>query len=153
MAVTRIAANAPVGERVFDFPKKQQVQLPDLKALFRKSMPTRSSGQAEGKLRGTRYEEETEYDKTGKITKRDIKEYSFFYLDGSEISTLTKKDGQPLSEEEQQKENEKTQKEIKDIQKAHEKKEVKEEKAKEEGKEGKDDDDVGIGLSCVSASS
>jgi hypothetical protein len=57
---------------------------------------------------------------------------------------LTKKDGQPLSEEEQRKENEKTQKEIQDIQKAHEKKEAKEEKAKEEGKEGKNDDDVGI---------
>src|SRR5580700_3263700 len=67
-------------------------------------------------------------------------------LNGDEVSTLTKKDGQPLSDDEQRQENEKTQKEIKEIQKNHDKKEVKEANAKEEGKEKKDkeDDDVGI---------
>jgi len=145
ISVTRVAVNEPVGERVFDFPRKSQVQLPDLKALFKEiDANQKSIDKLKENYAGTRSEEETEYDKTGKINKREIKEYSFFYLDGSEISTLTKKDGQPLSEEEQRKENEKTQKEIKDIQKDHEKKEAKEEKAKEEGKEGKDDDDVGI---------
>ena len=33
--VTRAAVNEPIGERVFDFPRKSQVQLPDLKALFK----------------------------------------------------------------------------------------------------------------------
>ncbi|MGC2390331.1 MAG: hypothetical protein WA621_13120, partial [Candidatus Acidiferrum sp.] len=61
-----------------------------------------------------------------------------------EISTLVKKDGKPLSDEEQKKENEKTQKEIGDIQKREAKKDAKDEKAKEEGKKDKDDDDVGI---------
>ena len=145
ISVTRVAVNEPVGERVFDYPRKSQVQLPDLKALFKEiDANQKAIDKLKENYAGTRYEEETEYDKTGKITKRDIKEYNFFYLDGSEISTLTKKNSQPLSEEEQRKENEKTKKEIKDIQKAHEKKEAKEEKAKEEGKEKKDDDDVGI---------
>ena len=145
ISVTRAAINGTVGERVFDFPKKSQVQLPDLKTLFKEIDDNQKAiDKIKENYAGTRSEEETEYDKAGKVTKHDLKEYSFFYLDGDEISTLTKKDGQPLSDDEQKKENEKTQKEIEDIQKRKEKKDAKEEKAKEEGKEEKDDDDVGI---------
>jgi len=147
IAVTRAAVNATVGERVFDFPKKSQVQLPDLKALFKEIDDNQKAiDKIKENYAGTRAEEETEYDKTGKVTKHELKEYSFFYLNGDEISTLTKKDGKPLSDDEQRNENEKTQKEIQDIQKRQDKKEAKEEKAKEEGKdqEKKDDDDVGI---------
>jgi hypothetical protein len=32
--VTHAAINEPLGERVFDFPAKSQVKLPDLKKLF-----------------------------------------------------------------------------------------------------------------------
>jgi hypothetical protein len=121
------------------------VQLPDLKALFKEIDGNQKAiDKIKENYAGTRAEEETEYDKTGKVTKHEQKEYSFFYLNGDEVSTLTKKDGKPLSEDEQRKENEKTQKEIQDIQKKAEKKEAKEEKAKEEGKEKKEDDDVGI---------
>jgi hypothetical protein len=147
IAVTRAAVNATVGERVFDFPKKSQVQLPDLKALFKEIDDNQKAiDKIKENYAGTRAEEETEYDKTGKVTKHELKEYSFFYLNGDEISTLTKKDGKPLGDEEQRKENEKTQKEIQEIQKREDKKEAKEEKAKEEGKdqEKRDDDDVGI---------
>ena len=80
---------------------------------------------------GTRSEEETEYDKTGKVTKRDVKEYTFFYLGGNEISTLMSKDGKPLVEEEQKKENDKTQKEIREDEA---KKQAKEAKEKGSGK-------------------
>jgi hypothetical protein len=73
-----------------------------------------------------------------------VNEYNFFYFNGDEVSTLVKKDGKPLSDVEQKKENEKTQKEIADIQKREAKKEAKDEKAKEEGKKDKEDDDVDI---------
>ena len=145
IAVTQAAVNGTVGERVFDFPKKSQVQLPDLKALFKE---IEANQKAIDKLKenyaGTRSEEETEYDKTGRVSKREQREYFFFYLDGDEVSTLVKKDGKPLSDQEQKKENEKTQKEIERIQKRETKKEAKEEKAKEQGKEEKDDAEVGI---------
>ena len=146
IAVTRAAVNGSVGERVFDFPKKSQVQLPDLQALFKEIDDNQKAiDKIKENYAGTRNEEQTEYDKTGKVTKHEVKEYSFFYLNGDEISTLTKKDGTPLGGDEQRKENEKTQKEIQEIQKNQDKKEAKEEKAKEEGKEKKDDDDdVGI---------
>ena len=145
VAVTRAEVNGAVGERIFDFPKKSQVQLPDLKALFKEIDENQKAiDKLKENYAGTRSEEETEFDKTGKISKRELHEYTFFYLSGHEVSTLVKKDGKPLSEEEQKKENEKVQKEIRDIEKRDAKKEAKEEKAKDEGKEKKEDDDVGI---------
>ena len=136
ITVTRTVVNGTVGERVFDFPKKSQVQLPDLKALFKEIDDNQKAiDKIKENYTGTRAEEETEYDKTGKVTKREAKEYTFFYLDGDEISTLISKDGKPLGEEEQKKENEKTQKEIRE----HEKKD-----AKDKEKVKKDDDDPGI---------
>jgi hypothetical protein len=151
ITVTRAVVNGTIGERVFDFPIKSQVQLPDLKALFKEIDENQKAiDKIKENYTGTRSEEETEYDKNGKISKQERKEYTFFYLNGEEISTLVKKDGKALSESEQNKENEKTQKRIEEIQKKQAKKEAKEEKAKEEkakqekadgeGKEAKEDD-------------
>ena len=144
IGVTRIVINGTIGERVFDFPIKSQVKLPDLKALFKE---IDDNQKAIDKLRenyaGTETEEETEYDSGGKVKKKEIRESTFFYLDGDEISTLVKKDGKPLGADEQKKENEKTQKRIEEHQKRKAKKEAKEEKAKQEGKSN-DSDEPGI---------
>jgi len=143
--VTRAELNSTVGERTFDFPIKSQVKLPDLKALFKEIDDNQKAiDKLKENYAGTRVETETELEKDGKVKKTEVSEYTFFYLNGDEISTLVKKDGKPLSPEEEKKENEKTQKEIADIQKRQAQKEAKEEKAKEEGKKQKDDDDVGI---------
>src|SRR5208337_4764966 len=124
--VTRAAVNETVGERVFDFPKKSQVQLPDLKKLFEEiDANQKQIDKIKENYAGTNVEEETEFDKTGKVTKTEAKEYTFFYLNGEEVSTLAKKDGKPLSDDEQKKENEKTQKRIEEIQKNEKKKEAK----------------------------
>jgi hypothetical protein len=144
IVITRAVVNGAIGERVFDFPKKSQVQLPDLKALFDEiDQNQKAIDKLKENYAGTRSEEESEYDKTGKITKRELRESTFFYLNGHEVSTLVKKDGKPLGEEEQRKEAERVKKTIENLQKQETKKEAKEEKAKEEGKEKKDDD-VGI---------
>lgn len=145
VAVTRAAINETVGERVFDFPMKSQVKLPDLKQLFEEiDANQKQIDKIEENYAGTQVEEETDYDKNGKITKKEVNEYTFFYLNGDEITTLVKKDGKLLSEEQQKKENEKARKHIEEEQKEEKKKEAKEEKAKEEGKESKDKDDPGI---------
>ena len=145
ISVTRAVVNGTVGERIFDFPKKSQVQLPDLKALFKEiDQNQKSIDKLKENYAGARAEEETEYDKSGKVSKREQREYTFFYLYGNEVSTLVKKDGKPLSEEELKKENEKTRKRIEELQKGEAKKQAKEEKAKEEGKKEKDDEEVGI---------
>ena len=143
--VTRVAINEPIGERVFDFPIQSQVKLPDLKKLFEEiDANQKQIDRIKENYAGTQVEEETEYDKAGKVTKKEVKEYTFFYLDGDEITTLVKKEGKPLSDDEQKKENDKTQKRIAEIQKKEKKKEAKEEKAKEEGKEPKENDEPGI---------
>ena len=147
ITVTRVGVNETIGERVFDFPMKSQVKLPDLKKLFDQiDANQKQIDKIKENYAGTRVEEETEYDKTGKITKNQANEYTFFYLNGDEVSTLVKKDGIPLSEDEQKKEDEKTRKQIAEIQKDQKKKEEKDAKAKEEGKQEKDDEEPGIEL-------
>ena len=143
--VTRVAINEPIGERVFDFPMKSQAKLPDLKKLFEEiDANQKEIDKIKENYAGTQVEEEYEYDKNGKVSKKEVNEYTFFYLNGDEITTLVSKNGQPLSDEEQKKENEKTQKRIESEQKKEKKKQEKEEKAKEEGKESKDSEDPGI---------
>src|SRR5882724_412260 len=141
IVVTRAAVNGTVGERVFDFPKKSQVQLPDLKALFKEIDDNQKAiDKLKENYAGSQSEEETEFEGDGKVKKHEINEYTFFYLNGDEITTLVKKDGKPLSDAEQKKENEKTQKRIEEHQKRAAKKEAKEEKAKEEGKNDEKDE-------------
>ncbi|HKO05080.1 MAG TPA: hypothetical protein VJW51_10040 [Candidatus Acidoferrales bacterium] len=138
------AVNGPVSERVFDFPRKSQAQLPDLKALFEEiDKNQKAIDKIQENYAGTRTEEETEYESDDKVKKHELMEYTFFYLEGHEISTLVKKDGKPLSEAEQKKENERAQKRVQEVQAEAAKKKAKEEKGKEEGKTEKDDD-VGI---------
>ena len=131
IVVTRVAINGTVGERVFDFPMKSQVRLPDLKALFKEIDDNQKAiDKLKENYAGTRVEEETDFEKDGQVKKTEVKEYTFFYLNGDEVSTLVKKDGKALSDDEQKKENEKTQKEIEEIQKREAKKKPKTKKPK-----------------------
>src|SRR6266850_1034266 len=144
ISVTRAMVNGTVGERVFDFPKKSQVQLPDLKALFKE---IDENQKAIDKIRenyaGSQSEEETELEGDGRVKKRELHEYTFFYLNGHVVTTLVKKDGKELSAEDQKKENEDARKRSEELQKREAKKEAKEEKARQEGKE-EDKDEPGI---------
>ena len=141
ISVTRAAINGAVGERVFDFPIKSQVKLPDLKALFKEIDDNQKAiDKIKENYAGSQSEEETEFEGDGRVKKREVNEYTFFYLNGNEITTLVKKDSKPLSEAEQKKENEKTQKRIEEQQKRETKKEAKAEKAKEEGKSDEKDE-------------
>lgn len=143
--LTSATINQPVGERVFDLPLSSQVKLPDLKTLFKEIDDNQKAiDKIKENYAGTRVEDETELDSNGKVKKHTVDEYSFFYFDGEEISTMTKKDGKALSDDEEKKETEKANKRVEEIKKRQEKKDAKDEKAKEEGKQEKGDDDVGI---------
>jgi hypothetical protein len=142
IAVTSAVINGRVTEETFDFPRKSQVPLPDLKALFKEiDTNQKAIDKIKENYAGTRVEEETEYDNDGREKKKEVREYTFFYLDGDEISSLQKKDGKPLRDDERKKEDERVKKEIEDVQNRQSKRDAKEEKDKEKGK---DDDDVGI---------
>src|SRR5882672_10963115 len=139
--VSRAAINGTIGERVFDFPIKSQVKLPDLKALFKEIDDNQKAiDKIKENYAGSQSEEETEFEGDGRVKKRESNEYTFFYLNGEEVTTRVKKDGKLLSAEEQKKENEKTQKRIAELQKRETKKEAKAEKAKEEGKSDEKDE-------------
>src|SRR5467141_5016064 len=141
ISVTRAVINGTVGERVFDFPIKSQVKLPDLKALFKEIDDNQKAiDKIKENYAGSQSEEETEFEGDGRVKKRESNEYTFFYLNGEEVTTRVKKDGKLLSAEEQKKENEKTQKRIAELQKRETKKEAKAEKAKEEGKSDEKDE-------------
>src|SRR5215469_5022795 len=145
ITLTRAIINGTIGERVFDFPIKSQVKLPDLKALFKEIDDNQKAiDKIKENYAGTETEEETEYDGEGKVKKRETRESTFFYLDGNEITTLVKKDGKPLGDKEQEKENQRVQKRIEEHQKRQAKKEAKEEKDKEKGKGDEDKEDPGI---------
>ena len=145
IAVARAQINGVAGQNVFDFPKKSQVQLPDLKALFKKIDDNQKAiRKITENYAGARTEEQTEYDSSGKVKKVETNQYTFFYLNGEEVSTLVQKDGKPLNESEQNKENEKTRKRVEELQKHQAKKEAKEKKDEEEGKAEKNDGDPGI---------
>jgi hypothetical protein len=142
--VTRAVINGTVGERVFDFPKKSQVQLPDLKALFKEIDENQKAiDKIKENYAGSQSEEEAEFEGDGRVKKRELNEYTFFYLNGHEVTTLVKKDGKELSAGDQRKENEKTRKRIEELQKHEVKKEAKEEKARQEGK-SEERDEPGI---------
>jgi len=139
--VASVAVNQTVGERTFDFPVKSQAKLPDIKKLFEE---IDANQKAIDKIRenyaGHRSEEETEMDKNGKTTKRELREYTFFYLSGHEVSTLVSKDNKLLSQTEQEKENESTRKHIEEIQKQQAKREAKEQKRQNQETKDKDDE-------------
>jgi hypothetical protein len=144
ISIARAIVNGTIGERVFDFPIKSQIKLPDLKTLFKEIDDNQKAiDKIKENYAGTEMEEETEYDGNGKVKKHEARESTFFYLDGNEITTLVKKDGKPLDEKAQEKENERVRKRIEEHQKRQAKKEAKEERAKEEGKD-EDKDDPGI---------
>ena len=145
VAIDRVAVNETIGERVFDFPRKYQVMLPDLKTLFAEiDANQKRLDKLKENYTGRRATEETQFDGSGRVTKSEREERTFFFLNGHEVATLVAKDGKPLSDAELAKENEKTRKYIEVLQKQQTKKDQKEEKAREEGKEQKDKDDPGI---------
>lgn len=104
IVVNRAAINERVGERTFDFPKKAQVVLPDLKELFIKiDNNQKAIDKMKENYAGTKVETTFEYEGSGKPKPPEVKESTFFYLDGEEVSTLVKKDGKLLSDDEKKK--------------------------------------------------
>jgi len=66
ISVTRAAINGTVGERVFDFPIKSQVKLPDLKALFKEIDDNQKAiDKLKENYAGSQSEEDTELKATG----------------------------------------------------------------------------------------
>jgi hypothetical protein len=116
--ITRAALNEPVGERVFDFPRKSQVILPDMKKLFAEvDARQKVNDQLQKKYAGTKIENETPLDRKGNPTKPEVTESFFFYYNGGEVDRVLKKNGQPLTPDERKAEDDRFLKAIADLKK------------------------------------
>ncbi|HUJ41127.1 MAG TPA: hypothetical protein VLW54_11325 [Candidatus Acidoferrales bacterium] len=145
--VTRITLDETIPDHVFDFPRRSQAKLPDLRQLFEQiDRNQKAIDKLKENYAGTRTEEQTEFAGDGSVKRHESSEYTFFFLLGHEVSTQVKKDGKPLSPAEQEKENERARKRVEEIQARAARRQARQEKAREEGKESNDgdDDDVGI---------
>jgi len=152
--ITRAAINAMVGERVFDFPIKSQVKLPDLKALFKEiDDHQKAIDKLKENYAGTRVEEETDFEKDGKVKKTEVKEYTFFYLNGQEISTLVKRDSKALSDDEQKKKTRKPRKKFRTSRSANPRKKPRTKKPKKKERKKRTMTTLASNLSCAHASS
>jgi hypothetical protein len=147
IAVTHVEVNGVIEDQVFDFPEKSRVPMPDLKALFKKiGENQRVIHKIMENYAGTRTEEEKQYDGSGRVKNVETSQYTFFYLNGEEISTLVQKDGKALSADEQNKESEKTKKRIEELQRHEAKKEAKKAKDEQEGREDHDNPSIEVFL-------
>jgi hypothetical protein len=83
----------------------------------------------------TETDEENELNGKGEIKRRTVKEYEVFFFGGEAIKRLTKKDGRPLKEGDQKKEDDRAEKRIREIQK----RQAKEEREAASAKKQKED--------------
>jgi hypothetical protein len=104
--ITRAAVNEMVGERIFDFPHKSQVVLPDLKALFAEVDKRQKTNDKLGqKYEGRKIETANDVDKKGNETKTEVTETEFCYFNGVEIDRTISKDGVPFTPDQRKAEN------------------------------------------------
>jgi hypothetical protein len=104
--VTRAAVNETVGERIFDFPHKSQVVLPDLKALFAEvDKRQKANDKLRQKYEARKIETSNDVDKKGNETKTEVTVTEFCYFDGTEIDRTISKDGVPFTAEQRKAEN------------------------------------------------
>jgi len=104
---------APADDSVFDSPRGAGEPLPDVKALFLEVLKNQKAIEEMQKRYTCRVvEEQEEVGGKGQVKSRKIRESEVFHIAGAEVKRLTARDGQPLSPEEQKKEDRRFNKEF-----------------------------------------
>ena len=94
--------------------------LPDIKQLLKEVQENQKQIESlVDQYSCTENEEVRELDKNGQVKKTIVKEYQDFYLGGQLVRREVKKDGKPLSPEEQKKEDGRIEKRIREYEKKH----------------------------------
>jgi hypothetical protein len=111
ISVTRAEYNAPVDDSVFAFPHKGSAPLPEISALLsqvNKNQKALEEIRKDYTCHLTTEEEESDPDGKTKTTS----EFEVFHVAGEEVRRLLVKDGKPLGDKEQKKEQERFNKEF-----------------------------------------
>jgi len=112
VAVTRAEFNAPVENSVFDIPRPEATDLPDIKSLILEVAKNQKAIDEMTKQYTCHVrEEEQKINSKGQVTSTAVSEYESFYIGGDEIRRLLAKDGKPLTGNQQNKEEERFNKE------------------------------------------
>jgi hypothetical protein len=106
ITVTRTEINAPVQDSIFDFPRAEDLPLPDVaKLLLDIDKNQKTVDEILKKYTCHLSEEEEKTDSNGQVTSRTVKEYDIFYVGEDEVRHLLAKDGKPLEGDEKKKED------------------------------------------------
>jgi hypothetical protein len=139
ITLAHVLHNPAVNDTVFGFPTASNRPLPDIADLLK---AVEKNQQALEKLveqyTCDKTQTEFEIDSHGTTKQKGTKEYQVFYLDGDEVDRLIKRDGKPLSPDEDRRESERVQKRAQDYEKKQAKK-ANEADRGQEGKRNKDD--------------
>ena len=138
--MNKVLLNSPLESTAFEFPRSSTAPPPDIAALIKDLV--KNQAEVEALVKTYTYhevdeEEGNERDDEGSPNKKSVKDYDVFYLGGAMISRLVAKDGKPLSEEEQKKEDSRVDKESEEYKKQQAKMTDKQ-KQKEESEEDAD---------------
>lgn len=116
IAVREVTHNGVVAASVFDFPNRSARPLPDLPTLL---IALEKNQKKIDEIREdytfTSKETEIEIDGKGNIKQKSEEVFEVFFVRGRRIKKLVQKEGRPLSESEQRKEQERVEKRIREI--------------------------------------
>ncbi|MBI3405341.1 MAG: hypothetical protein HY046_07760 [Acidobacteria bacterium] len=143
VTIRNVNHNIVLDNSIFDFPKHNTASLPDIQALLHEVEDNQKKLDAlKENFTYNRQDTEIEVDGKGHIKEKSERMYEVFYLDGDAVSKLIEKDGKPLSDADQKKEQERVEKHIREHDEHKKKREAEKQKRAAEGK--KEDDDIGV---------
>ncbi len=116
VTVREIVHNSGVTAAIFDFPNRSARPLPDLAELLKSLEKNQKKiDDIREDYTFTSKETEIEIDGKGNINQKSEETYEVFFVHSREIKKLVQKEGKPLSESDQRKEQERIEKRIKEI--------------------------------------
>ncbi|HWQ02986.1 MAG TPA: hypothetical protein VNL38_00755 [Candidatus Nitrosotenuis sp.] len=150
LEVDEIAHQRPPDDRLFDFPAHAGAPLPDIPSLL--AAVEKNQKTIDKIIEDYTYdllETRFEIDSKGNLKTKSSETYQVFRIEGLQIRKLVARNGQPLSAEEQKKEDQRIEKRIREFKEAKEKREkAKQRTSARESKSGEqsndENDDVGI---------
>lgn len=139
--IEEVLHNPQLAPAEFDFPKLSSEPLPDIPALVKEVAANEEA--IDRMLENYTYTEVVttrSFDKSGKFSEKENETYERTFYKGHRIRRLIAKNGQPLSTDDQLREDKRLEKRIRDLEKMESEKEKKAQKAQESGAPEDDED-------------
>ncbi len=148
VVVREVTHNGDVAASLFDFPSRSARPLPDLGALLNALAKNQKRiDEIREDYTFTSKETEIEIDGKGNIKQKSEEVYEVFFVRGRQVKKLVQKNGKPLGESDQRKEQERVEKRIREIEQLKKERDARvakrEAAAKKRGESNANEDDDG----------